>query len=199
MLARMVVRSKQRGDTIIEVMLASAIFSLVAVGALVIMNQGTASAQRTLELGLVRQEMNSQAETLRYMHAASVASRAATGTNTADWNNVLAKRVAGPATKFGTLNSDGHCIDPGVGNNFVVNTRTAKVASVGLLNKAQTFSQLRYGATASTAKNLVSAQGIWIEAIQGTRFTDFHIRACWDASGVSVPTTLGTIVRLYEP
>ncbi len=193
------ISSKQRGDTIIEVMLASAIFSLVAVGALVIMNQGTASAQRTLELGLVRQEMNSQAETLRYMHAASIATRASTGANTADWNEVLAKRITGFATKFGTLSADGRCINPGVGNNFVVNTRTAKIASVGLLDTSQTFSQLRYGTTASTEKNLIKSEGIWVEAVRGSGFTDFHIRACWDASGLRVPTTLGTIVRLYEP
>ena len=30
-------------------------------------------------------------------------------------------------------------------------------------------------------------------------YIDFHIRACWDSPGQSVPVTIGTIVRLYEP
>ena len=50
----------------------------------------------------------------------------------------------------------------------------------------------------------IGAEGIWIEAIKSSSSTqnnyyDFHIRACWKATGSNVNTTLGTIVRLYDP
>ena len=66
-------RSSQRGDTLIEVMFAFAIFALVAVGSLTIMNQGIAAAQRSLEITLVRAQMDAQAEAIRYIHQAYVA------------------------------------------------------------------------------------------------------------------------------
>ena len=46
-----------------------------------------------------------------------------------------------------------------------------------------------------------SAQGIWVEKVHApnTKYYDFHIRACWSAPGTNVKTTLGTIVRLYDP
>ena len=47
----------QRGDTIIEVLLAVTVFSLVAIGAMMVMNQGTNSAQRSLEVTLVKQQI----------------------------------------------------------------------------------------------------------------------------------------------
>src|SRR5664279_826252 len=63
---------RTRGDTLVEVLFAVAIFSLVAVGGLAIMNQGTATSQRALEITLVRQEVDSQAETLRFLNASYV-------------------------------------------------------------------------------------------------------------------------------
>ena len=40
---------RNRGDTIIEVLLAVTIFSLVAIGSMVLMNRGVAMAQQSLE------------------------------------------------------------------------------------------------------------------------------------------------------
>ena len=48
-------RRHERGDTIIEVMFAFVLFSMVIVGAFMIMNQGMALAQRSLEVTQVRQ------------------------------------------------------------------------------------------------------------------------------------------------
>jgi type II secretory pathway component PulJ len=63
----------QRGDTIIEVVFAVTVFSMVAVGGLALMNQGAAMAQRSLEIGMVRDQMDAQADALRYMHSAYIA------------------------------------------------------------------------------------------------------------------------------
>lgn len=66
-----------KGDTIIEVLFAVTIFSALAISGLSVMNRGVGTAQRSLEISLVRQEMNNQAEILRFVHNAYI-----TGANT---------------------------------------------------------------------------------------------------------------------
>ena len=61
----------KRGDTIIEVILAVTIFSAVAVAALTLMNSGTAISQRSLETTLVRHQVDSQAEMLRFISSSA--------------------------------------------------------------------------------------------------------------------------------
>ena len=59
-----------RGDTLIEVMFAVAVFGLAAVGAIALMNTGLASVQNSLETTMARQEIDAQAEALRFIHDA---------------------------------------------------------------------------------------------------------------------------------
>ena len=87
---------RNRGDTIIEVLLAVTIFSLVAVGSMVLMNRGVAMAQQSLETTLVRQQIDAQAEMLRFVHDQA---RAALGEQrTADAEALLqqAEALCGP-------------------------------------------------------------------------------------------------------
>ena len=194
-------RERQRGDTIVEVLFAITIFSLVAVGGLSIMNQGTLISQRALEVTLVRQQIDAQAEALRYLNTAYVASFGqgpAPITSSAAGQWVVATsdaRVRTQPSPFGTT-----CTPPE--RSFVVNTATARVVTSGFV-PASTFSQIRYDETTPTTINGID--GLWVEAVRGTgdpsatRFVDFHIRACWDSPGQATPMTLGTIVRLYEP
>lgn len=200
-----------RGDTLIEVLFAIAIFSLVAVGGLAIMNQGTATSQRALEITLVRNEIDAQAETLRFMNASYVAAFQTDGiyplsTPAGQWSAMI-DSITGNAnvSNFG-MTPDSKCPSPPSGS-FIVNARSAKfVASApGIIQPAQIFSKVQY----NTADDVSSAQGIWIEAIRSKTSTDvnqehagyvdFHIRACWDSPGQSIPVIIGTIVRLYEP
>lgn len=58
----------KRGDTIIEVMFAIAIFGLVAILSIASMNRGVITAETTLETTTAREELNAQAEALRFMH-----------------------------------------------------------------------------------------------------------------------------------
>src|ERR1035437_7179154 len=68
------IKYRQRGDTLIEVLFAVSVFSLVAIGGLTIMNQGSNTTQRALEITLVRQQIDAQAEGLRFLHDAYIAS-----------------------------------------------------------------------------------------------------------------------------
>lgn len=197
---------RQRGDTIVEVLFAVVIFSLVAVGSMSIMSQGAATAQRALEISLVRQEINSQAETLRFLNSSYISAYRpgatyATSSLAGQWTSIPVSISGVPA--FGNLSS---CPTSAPANSFILNARTAKLVSLaGKFGAANTFSQVRYDAS----DQVVASEGIWIEAVKSSTssvatessagYKDFHIRACWDSPGQSVPVTLGTIVRLYEP
>lgn len=88
----MLVRLRERGDTLIEVLFAVSIFSAVVVGTIVIMNQGIASAQQALEINLVRNQIDTQAELLRHLNNAKLTAlgRNATG-DSAEWDGIVAK------------------------------------------------------------------------------------------------------------
>ena len=210
---QLIYRERERGDTIVEVLFAVAVFALVAVGSMAIMNQGTATAERSLEITLVRQQIDAQAEAIRYIHEAYVAAfqnngSSPTGT-AAEWVKMTSKitgKGADGASAFGqTAGAVCPSVVPGQ-RPFILNARTATVSnSVPIMSpptgaSLPPFSQVIYNSDSS----INQAYGLWIEAVpstttNGTSFVDFHIRACWDSPGGSAPITLGTIVRLYEP
>lgn len=193
----------EQGDTIIEVIFAVVIFALVAVSSLTIMNQGMATAERALEVTLVRQQMDAQAEALRYIHDMQLA---AVSGSTSGWSDLKNRYGQASASPYGT-NGRSCTLPRGRGYRpFVLNARTAQVSPVpprvasaagpGL----PAYPQVIYNPDSSVQQ----AYGLWIEAVPSTplaltRFVDFHIRACWDGPGSPVPMTLGTIVRLYDP
>lgn len=206
------IKASEHGDTIIEVLFAFAVFAMVVVGSLTIMNQGTATAQRALEVTLVRQQIDAQAEAIRYIHQSYVAAfqqGVAPADTAAEWvkmTNKTTGKGATQASSFGQT-ADGACPVSTPGEKpFILDARTAAVwnttPSMSPVDGASLppFSQVIYNNDSS----INSAYGIWIEAVpssgtDGPGFVDFHIRACWSAAGSSSPATLGTIVRLYEP
>lgn len=62
----------KRGDTIIEVMFAIAVFCLVSVISIAMMNRGVNSAEAALETVVARNELNAQAEALRFIHSSYI-------------------------------------------------------------------------------------------------------------------------------
>jgi len=200
-------RVHQRGDTLIEVLFAFTVFSLVVVSAISIMNQGTVAAQRALETTLVRSEIDAQATTLRFLHDAYVAKFQPgiaydPATPAGQWVAMVATTRAQASSFAGAATCPG-----APSGSFILNTATAQFVGTNTkLQKATGIAKVTY----DTASNgLIDSQGIWIEAIrsvavadvnkQNTRYIDFHILGCWDSPGHGAPMTLGTIVRLYEP
>lgn len=204
----------ETGDTLIEVMFAFAIFALVAVGSLTIMNQGIAAAQRSLEINLVRAQMDAQAEAIRYIHQAYVAAYQPGGPTptgiAGEWVKMTSGKGVDKAAQFGE-NVGAKCPASIPGTPFILNARTATVSSSVPLSVAPEseslppFSQVIYRLDPTGVPYVDKAYGIWVEAVpsdvdtNGTGFVDFHIRSCWSGAGTSAAMTLGTIVRLYEP
>lgn len=56
------------GDTIVEVTFAIAVFAFVAIISVSLMNSGIAKAQASLEITMARNEIDAQAEALRFVH-----------------------------------------------------------------------------------------------------------------------------------
>lgn len=219
-------RYSQKGDTMIEVLLSVTIFSVVAVMGLTIMNQGQAAAQRSLEVTLVRQEMNAQATALRFMYDAALAQERVDGATPASnsamgkWKGIIDHLRKPAATAFGAMVTGNSCTPiSSIDSAFVVNAKTATVfprstsgipgvtPSPAKWRAAEVYSRVRYNP--SPATDIAWVDGIWIEAVRGNPvsvggvttpgYTDFHIRACWATVGQARSATLGTIVRLYEP
>jgi hypothetical protein len=186
------------------------------------MNQGAAMAQRSLEIGLVRDQMDAQADALRYMHNAYVANFGENGAATTGiWNEVTAKHDVTEAQAFSDISDSRTChLAPSGsassvssdGAPFAIDIRKLDAGGGSpaiALNQANnidttaTYAQIRYpsGGSSDPAK----PEGIWVQAVRSPAvggvlgYYDFHIRACWLTPGQSAPVTLGTIVRLYEP
>jgi type II secretory pathway pseudopilin PulG len=200
-------RTAQAGDTLIEVLFAFAVLSLVIVGALSIMNQGAVSSQRALETTLVREEIDSQATTLRFLHDAYVSKFQSNGsyvvnTPAGQWVQMAAAITATTSSTFGNITT----CPAAPSKSFILDPSNATfVSDTTKLVKATTYAQIQY----AVSGQLQQSQGIWIEAVRSvaetdpnkknTRYIDFHINACWDGPGQGIPMTIGTIVRLYEP
>lgn len=65
----------KKGDTLVEVTLAIGIFSMIAIAVASVMGGGTASAQLALETTLAREEIDTQAEAIRFVHANYIANK----------------------------------------------------------------------------------------------------------------------------
>lgn len=223
----MLIRRFSRGDTIIEVLFSITIFSMIAIGGLTIMNQGMNTAQRSLEITLVKQQVDSQAEALRYIHQSYIAAYDGRTIDTSSparisatnypgaagqWYYIAQARAVSSAVPYNTISSGNQCrsLDntaAGVQNRFVINPMTTAVYTGTFASGSgvSTYAQIRYDP--ANPSSIVRVEGLWIQAEYHARdaatntpgYYDFNIRACWNAIGESTPEVQGTIVRLYEP
>lgn len=201
----------QRGDTIIEVTLAFVVFSLLSVSAIAIMNRGVSASQKALEITLVRQQIDSQAEALRNLNDFASKKNARTDFQGeyVDWQKIAKlvdvsrpDGITSTSVEEFKITDDNHC--PVVPDNaFIMNARTGRIAGLASDHKISgsdtaPFSQVVYNS--ADPKLVDSTNGIWVQSRRqsnNAKYVDFHITACWySASGT--PTILGTIVRIYD-
>lgn len=172
-----------RGDTLIEVLLAFTIFTSVAVATFFIMNRGVAISQRSLEITLVREQIDAQTELVRFIH----------DTKPSLWDDMKNLAVANIGDRCGGQND---------ANSFFVNvnSNTLSILNTNVstnYNTPETYSQIRYG-------NNSMAYGMWVQITEaeGTAGNqnayDVHVFACWQSVGPGPESTIGTVVRLYD-
>lgn len=186
-------RVSWRGDTVVELVLAFAIFSLAAVTTIMILNQGVAVSQRSLEKSLVRQQIDGQAELIRYLR----------DTASVRWTDVKSLVTADPLGLNSTACPEVDQISTSGANGFVI-VPDATDAEGYVIVKASSTSYQAAQAYAKIDFETKKSDGMWVQVAKaedggtGVAAYDIYIHACWDAPGQSVPMTVGTIVRLYD-
>ena len=270
---------KKHGDTIIEVMMALAVFAVLSIITINLMNSGINNAQRTLEYTMARNEIDSQAEALRYIHQSYVAERQLDRNNSQfrrlwdalrkvaiksrnledhanndsevkfDINNIEtcaeAYQTNGMVEFYNAFALNTRLILPDSGNNstyggdtyanlipeIIVGVDSLDLSSRRVLTEPVVYPRIVYkkakdavsgnrsvDATATddtdtaalTEKKIYNriarAEGIFIIAVgdndkdpMRSNYFDFYIRSCWHSVGSIAPSTITTIVRLYNP
>ena len=189
-------RKFNRGDTLVEVLLGVTIFSLVAVIALETMNRGMAIAQYSLETTLVRQQVDAQAEMLRYAHDMK--------------NDIWKKLVDNNSVSVSVVNSnEGNlgaekCPDDFSTKEFALAATPSLASKISILNNPGDYKAAEtYARVDSDTKKTygISVRLVKPSTTAGSRDSnkyDAYIKACWTPVGSKMPATIGTIVRLYD-
>ena len=177
---------------------------MIAVGSITIMNRSLSTAQRSLEITLVRQQMDAQTEVLRFINQSYINNYQSGVTSESEWSKITAAtQIVDEASDFGESSSS--CSVNLPENSFIMNAKKAKLSgvapiSMNAVGMPPPYSQVMY----NDSNDVSESYGIWIEAVKTntpnkSAYVDFHIRTCWNSPGSDMPTKLGTIVRLYEP
>ena len=189
-------RKFNRGDTLVEVLLGVTIFSLVAVIALETMNRGMAIAQYSLETTLVRQQVDAQAEMLRYAHDM----KNDTWKKLVDNNSVSASVVNDNEGNLGVEK----CPDDFSTKEFALAATPSLASKISILNNPGDYKAAEtYARVDSDTKKTygISVRLVKPSTTTGSRDSnkyDAYIKACWMPVGSKMPATIGTIVRLYD-
>lgn len=178
----------QRGDTLIEVLIAMAVLSAMIVAASTLMTNGLKSAQTALEHTLVRNEINSQAELLRYLRDSYIKDRTLPAST--EWTRILTTYTNTTAAAYTTA-----CTTTAGKTPFYLAQNLAnQIPAV-----ATTFNPSLLPPSHATP-----GRGLWVESTRGTttsgvNYIDFQIRACWSKTGnANIRQQSGTVVRLYD-
>lgn len=189
-------RKFNRGDTLVEVLLGVTIFSLVAVIALETMNRGMAIAQYSLETTLVRQQVDAQAEMLRYAHDM----KNDTWKKLVDNNSVSVSAVNDNEGNLGVEK----CPDDFSTKEFTLAATPSLASKISILNNPGDYKAAEtYARVDSDTKKTygISVRLVKPSTATGSRDSnkyDAYIKACWMPVGSKMPATIGTIVRLYD-
>lgn len=189
------IRYPERGDTIIEVIVAGAVLAMVTVSTFSIMQRGASSAYDALERSQVRLELNRQSELLQHF-------RDSYTKTTISQTPIVANS---PAANWQTIvNTGGPYV---AATTPTVSTCTPSPQAFFLKFDTATSKYLVYPETSYTVPSgLPSAgDGIWVEQVNpngfngmNRKFHDFYILACWETTTAS-QQTMSTIVRLHDP
>lgn len=180
---------KQRGDTIVEVLLATVILSVVLAGAFTLSNRATRINQQAFERTQVTNLMQRQAELVRAARDSYLPSRPS------DPFSVMWEEISTTyAQASGGISTLTECDD------------LTTLAASGRLSDA--FHIVEDNSVAETNlrvdSGIVPGQGlynIWTEIERGSGgdFWNVHVYGCWEAVGSS-PTNVSSIVlRLEDP
>ena len=182
---RSVMVYKQRGDTLVEVLVSLMVLSMVIVGAVTLMTRGLQSVQIALEHSQTRQEVNRQIELLRYLRDQYAINSTSTDADT--WVSVITGSN-NAATDYNGCS-----------------VTTAKTGTAFYLQRSgSNVARTNFNAALQPSTFATAGRGLWIETTPSSGVTpayvDVVVRACWQASGATGgQQQTVTAVRLYDP
>ena len=246
----------KKGDTLIEVTIAIGIFSMIAITVASVMSSGTSGSQMALETTLAREEIDAQAEALRFIHSSYISSKRFEDTQN-EYNDSVNpyRQIWGKIIRQSHQASEAEDLEDVVQFSpdncdslydktidvtdslfsqkaFILNLKQlsdpneAVVVSNpndDIFAPTTTYPRLVFGPSSednddseALASNqdfdsIYQAAGIYIVAVQdpGTTsvvggsktsaFYDFYIRTCWYGTDATRPSSISTVVRLYDP
>ncbi|MGD8374057.1 MAG: prepilin-type N-terminal cleavage/methylation domain-containing protein [Candidatus Woesebacteria bacterium] len=178
----------QRGDTLVEVLMAVVILSLVIVGAITMMSRGLSAAQIAVEHTQVRQSINGQTEMLRYLRDAYLLDK--NGSAAQAWESL-----------FSGSSLYANNVPSSYGGACAV---TANKTGFYLEQSGSNVNVIAFDSANKPTTVALPGQGLWIEATRSASgispaYVDFQIRACWQGVGSSAEQQTVTVERLYDP
>jgi len=187
----------ERGDTLVEVLLATAILAFLVAACAVIMNSGLASVQTALERTQVQAAMQGQASILRALRDAAL--KEFSEEAKVQWSTVMSY-----ATSKNSTAETAVCTVGGYsGTRFHFSDSSTTETSSWLRPQALSAITNPDQAVPSGSEILPTpGDGLWIEAYRGMEggtvpYYDFYIKSCWENIGSGPKQELKTVVRLY--
>lgn len=185
--------ASERGDTLVEVLVAITVLGVVVVGAFSLMNRGVAQMYDSMEKSEVRLLLNRQIESLTYGRDQYFLQLSCpTSVSTYDQAAVNLWCRVRSQTSVGSIPNLNSCNIQSPQNAFWITT------------DANNFLSLQTTMSSATADAFPApGDGIWIQKIDSAAgvqvpYKDFYIRACWRQNTSPETQTLSTVVRLYD-
>lgn len=183
---------KQAGDTLVEVLIATAILSLAMAGALTAMSYGQGIALRSVERTEVQGLLNSQLSYLRYARDQAIAN------DPALWDAIKLKATSSVPASGSVCNGT----RPVYTNSsmFYIQESTAAVPTPSVVG----YPMSSPGVPTAASGTPTPGSGIWIDAVKGgtvpnPEYIDFYVKACWSPASGTVAQESRTVMRLYVP
>lgn len=173
----------KRGDTIVEVLIAITIYSIVSIFTITAMKLGIQQGETSLELSQARIEVSAQADAIRFIHNSFLAEReyAVSGNDSYKllWNTIVSKAI-GPTDKVYCLSSDKYdsatCSNASsatntcpstseVSNSFIINPRVISPTNpnstviTGKYVATDLYPRLIFGTSAADNSDQAYAEG----------------------------------------
>ncbi len=178
---------RESGDTLVEVLIATAVLAAAVVGGLGIMNFGFGIILNSIERTQVQAGINSQLSLIQYARDAYV--RAGRDGTVAGGPSVWQAILDNATNSY----SQGVCTGAGVpatntGRNpfYVKDDGTAYQA----------------GLPVAATDVPIAGRGLWVEAVRPTpttNYIDFYVKACWQPSAGTTNQESRSAMRLYVP
>jgi Tfp pilus assembly protein PilV len=179
---------RERGDTLVEVLIAVTILSAAIVGGLAIMNHGYSLASNAVERTQVQATMEGQLSIIRYARDAYIrAGEQPTDAGSRLWDGMQTYVTTG-ASSQAVCNGN----TPQPQNGFWLRDT---------LNNLDEASVNNYSGTVATAL-ATPGQGMWLEARRSggsLPYIDFYVKACWQGIGNVAQQEARSVLRLYVP